>query len=310
MLRTRNNALLLRQRFYFIVEGGRWSTFESETVPNGLFLQMLQEAERVMQNGLRIRINSTVAVDCTSGTIEYAAPANLFGQAIHGIAIADENDAYKAPLNFIDYEKARSEYGIADGTPTVGTPKAWCWDPTNPRQFLLCPKPDVTRSMMVRYTRMLDPIRRLWIPDSVTGAITKGLKALVLSADPGDEFVVATDDIGIVDKAGAIPWTFYEIDTKATVTQTLMEAYEAETETVGVVMSAQVPDIELAYPGSFGMALCDYAVGLFYQGSKPDLSDKFFDRAMKVRDAWAPDDNYYHEGDPPPTLPGVNYARG
>lgn len=276
--------------------GGGTSDHYTETYLFGF----LDEAYQDLQAKMKLMRNVSGTGDLVSTAGAYAVPADMQGQQMRAVSVMSSASAtqFGRPLDYIEYDKALRLYGLKDSTPATGAPIRWCFNSENARQVFLLPHPNYAKTdgLLFSYTRVATPMRLLWNPSSITATATKDSPTIALSGAietglcaVGHEFGIrlTTQSDGAAAGTTEPPQTWFSISALDTGADeiTLSEDWPYPTETSKAFITAEVPDLELAFPGRLGFAPSLLAAGTIRELEKEGAGAVLIGRALgKVAD--------------------------
>ncbi len=241
--------------------------------PDPQIFHFLNEAQRAIQDELKIRTRVSASASFADGTAAYDAPSNLHGAQIEKVELYVNGEWDTAGI-------PQKGFAVPDTT-TTSTPTSWAWSKSDAGQIVFYGTPDASTATAYRLTYLARPsvLRRIWAPviARATAALTADSTAVLLSENADTNWFAAGDELGMVRTESGdattltdqLPYEWYKVDSVLLKAVVLARTWSYTTETAARFITAQVPDFEKAYPGKFGFLLADYAVMLALRMSEP-----------------------------------------
>jgi len=281
------NAQTYRDWFLYLLEN-RPGSVSSKRWPDAQVLTFFREAERLFQE--RLAFKNTVSASVSLSTSNaHQLPSGIQGRKIKEILFRKTGNADFTRMTQRRYSDA-VDAGMLSSSATASTPASWFVDPSDTSAFYVYPKSDTAGTLLIHYVTQVSPLRRIWKPASITAGVTNGSATVTLSAAATAGWLAAGDEFGVIDltqkdettTSNIGPTTWYKTSTVDGTAVTLAETYEGPTDTAALFITAQVSDMEAAYPAKLGYAIPTYAVGMALQVSAPQQGMALKGEAMAM----------------------------
>ena len=284
-----HNLQTYKERMLYLIEN-HFQGGSSAGHTEALLFQMLNTAFLEIQDKLgwgRKRFRSSNLV---SGTSAYNFPSDIMGHQVTNVQVDDSSGSGKNTLKGISHAQAKELFDLENLE--NGTPVFWTPSEADQTKYLILPPPNysATSGITLNYVYRMLPLHRIYNQTAITASITRANATVTLSATPSAALMKAGDDFGIVRSTqsdgsavtGESPIRWYRIVTIATAVVTLAELMEEDTDGTATFRSAQVHQLEQAYPGRLRFAPADLAVANEFHGSAPQVADRLRAQALSI----------------------------
>jgi hypothetical protein len=311
------NLLKYRSRFLQQVAHWQGQAVSPAHIPDVIFLELMNDALRETQDELGIdKVRETA--NLADGTMTVAVPTTLMGRKFNRIDVENESDDGYHELTHLPYDQFVASYDVDAPGSNKGVPNSYTWSKSNQRQILLGPSPSFTKSSAVIFTgdAVPDMVGR-WFngaqpPDggtAVTATGNNGSSSVTLSSGTYSDIEIGDDDefgvgglrqIDGATPATEIPRKWYGITSVATTALTLDGNYGERNFSTQTFMTAEVSQLEKAWPGGLGVLPVEKAIAAYFEVSNPPIFQIFENKWLrglakkrphivkKHRTLWAP----------------------
>lgn len=282
------NLWTWRDYVMYLLES-RMNSAASADLTESVLLRVLNDAHLEACRLAQFRRSTEFSIDAVSGTRAYSLPATTMQDKVVQVRFGDGSTF--SPLSMLPVDRFLEMY--QDGAET-GTPRYYTIVP-GVRQFWVGPTPDasVTGGLRLIAQTVPDPLSRLCqsYSHSVTASVTTGSATVTLSGtlaadvQMGDEFgIVPTlqSDASEMVEASPQEWRVISAVSSPITSLTLAEVYTGPTLTAAAFVTAQVPSLESAYPGQYGMMIPQLAAARLLSTRDPNLSDRLRGEALQA----------------------------
>ena len=284
------NLWTWRDYVMYLLES-RMTTSASADLTEPVLLRVLNDAHQEACRLSHFRRSTEFSIDSVVGTRDYVLPPSVAHDKVVQVRYGD--GSIFQPLAMLPVDRFLEMF--QDGAET-GTPRYYTVIP-GVRQFWVGPTPDssVTDAIRLIAQTLPDPLYRLCqsTAHSVTASLTSGSSVVTLSGtlpvevQAGDEFgLIPVDQSDAADLVEATPSLWYTIQslTNPVSSLTLAQTYLGPTVTRASFIIAQVPSIEFAFPGQYGMMIPQLAAARLLATRDPNLADRLRGEALQSFD--------------------------
>lgn len=284
------NLWTWRDYVVYLLES-RMNSASSADLTESVLLRALNDAHQEACRLAQFRRSTEFSVDAVAGTRAYPLPPSVAHDKVVQVRYGDGSTFQPLAMLPVDRFMELFQEGVETGTPRYYTIVPGV------RQFWLGPTPEasVTDAIRMIAQTLPDPLSRICqsVAHSVTASLTGGSSVVTLSSSlpvevqAGDEFgLIPTVQSDAAAMTEATPQTWYTIQTvpNPIASLTLAETYQGPSLALASFIVAQVPSIEFAFPGQYGMMIPQLAAARLLATRDPNLADRLRGEALQAFD--------------------------